>query len=143
MIIPLPIGFSLLLRGQGAATLQSDPLQDLPATLRLFAGGDRSVRGYAYKSQGPQDASGKVVGGKHLLVGSVELERTLWKSLGVAAFYDVGNAFNTFKAFDPVHGVGLGVRLYTPVGPIRLDLARQVGVKDPDFRIHLTVGFGL
>lgn len=142
-ILPLPLRLSLLTRAQGGFTLLSDPLRDLPASVRFFAGGDRSIRGYAYQSQGPQDDAGNVVGGRHLLVGSIELERALWKHWGVAAFCDAGNAFNTFKSFDPIYGVGLGLRLYTPVGPIRLDIARQVGVKDPDFRIHLTVGFVL
>jgi translocation and assembly module TamA len=143
LILPLPLEVFLLARGQGGFTLLSDPLRDLPPSVRFFAGGDRSIRGYAYQSLGPRDASGKVIGGKHLLVGSVELERRIAKIWGVAAFYDAGNAFNNFGKIDVQQGVGVGLRLYTPVGPIRLDLARQVGVKDPDFRIHLTVGFGL
>jgi translocation and assembly module TamA len=141
-IIPLPFRFSLLTRIEGGTTL-SNSLKDLPPSVRFFAGGDRSVRGYAYQSLGPKDVFGDVTGGKHLLVGSIELEKAIAKIFGVAAFYDVGNAFNSFGHMDLQQGVGLGIRIYTPVGPIRLDLARQVGVKDPDFRIHFTVGFGL
>jgi translocation and assembly module TamA len=141
-IIPLPFRFSLLTRIEGGTTL-CNSLEDLPPSVRFFAGGDRSVRGYAYQSLGPKDVFGDVTGGKHLLVGSIELEKAIAKIFGVAAFYDVGNAFNSFGHMDLQQGVGLGIRLYTPVGPIRLDLARQVGVKDPDFRIHFTVGFGL
>ena len=143
LVVPLPLKFVLFTRGQGGITLLSDPLHELPPSVRFFAGGDRSIRGYAYQSLGPKDASGKVVGGKHLLVGSIELERAIAKIWGLAAFYDVGNAFSNFGKIDPQHGVGVGIRLYTPVGPIRLDLARQIGVKDPKFRIHVTVGFGL
>jgi translocation and assembly module TamA len=40
-------------------------------------------------------------------------------------------------------GAGMGVRYYSPIGPIKLDIARQIGVKDPDFRIHISIGFGL
>jgi len=141
-MIPLPFRFSLLMRIEGGTTL-ADSLEDLPPSVRFFAGGDRSVRGYAYQSLGPKDAFGDVTGGKHLLVGSIELEKAIAKIFGVAAFYDVGNAFNSFGHMNLQQGVGLGIRIYTPVGPIRLDLARQVGVKDPDFRIHFTVGFGL
>ena len=141
-LIPLPFRFSLLMRVEGGTTL-ANSLGDLPPSVRFFAGGDRSVRGYAYQSLGPKDANGDVTGGKHLLVGSIELEKAIAKIFGVAAFYDVGNAFNSFGHMDLQQGVGVGIRLYTPVGPIRLDLARQVGVKDPDFRIHFTVGFGL
>jgi translocation and assembly module TamA len=141
-IIPLPFYFSLLTRIEGGTTL-CNSLEDLPPSVRFFAGGDRSVRGYAYQSLGPKDVFGDVTGGKHLLVGSIELEKAIAKIFGVAAFYDVGNAFNKFGHMDLQQGVGLGIRIYTPVGPIRLDLARQVGVKNPDFRIHFTVGFGL
>ncbi len=143
LVTPLPLQFVLFARGQGAFTLWSDPLRELPPSVRFFAGGDRSIRGYAYQSLGPKDASGKVVGGKHLLVGGVEIERAITNMWALAVFYDVGNSFNDFEKIKPQHGAGLGVRLYTPIGPIRLDLAYQLGVKDPDFRIHLSVGFGL
>ncbi len=143
LILPLPFQFFLYTRAQGGFTLLSDPLRDLPPSVRFFAGGDWSLRGYGYQSLGPRDESGKVVGGKHLLTGSIELERRISNAWAVAAFYDVGNAFNHFGKIDPHHGVGMGVRLFTPIGPLRLDLAHQLGIKDPGFRIHFTVGFGL
>jgi translocation and assembly module TamA len=143
LLVPLPWRFSLLARSQGGFTILSDPFRDLPASVRFFAGGDRSVRGYAYQSLGTKDAEGNVIGGKHLLVGSIELERPILKIFGLAAFYDVGNAFNTFRNMDLQQGAGIGIRVYTPVGPIRLDLARQIGVRHPDFRVHFTVGLGL
>lgn len=62
--------------------------------------------------------------------------------MGVALFYDVGNAFNVFSSMDLQQGAGLGIRRYTPIGPVRLDLARQLGVADPGYRIHLSIGFG-
>ena len=129
--------------GQGGITLLSDPLSDLPPSLRFFAGGDQSVRGYAYQSLGPRDATGQVVGGKHLLVGSVELERALFKDWGVSTFYDAGNAFDSFTEVSLLQGAGVGLHYYTPVGALNLSLARQIGVDDPGFRIHFTVGFEL
>ncbi len=143
IIVPLPWRLSLLGRGQLGTTAQNQAAADLPISVRFFAGGDRSVRGYAYQSLGPKDDRGNVVGGKHLLVGSVELERAIGKQWGVAAFYDTGNAFNSFSEMDLVQAVGLGGRYYTPVGPIRIDLARQIGVSNPGFRIHLTIGIEL
>jgi translocation and assembly module TamA len=142
-MIPLGNGFSLLLRGQMGASLQNEPLKTLPPSLRFFAGGDQSVRGYAYQSLGPKDPSGKVVGGKNLLVGSLEIEKAITSLWGVAAFYDAGNAFDDFSQYELKQGAGLGLRIYTPMGPIRLDLARQIGVSDNQYRIHLSVGFAL
>jgi translocation and assembly module TamA len=142
-IVPLPWRLSLQGRGQLGATTQNQSAADLPISVRFFTGGDRSVRGYAYQSLGPKDNSGDVVGGKQLLVGSVEIERAIGKDWGVAAFYDVGNAFNNASQMDLAQGVGLGGRYYTPVGPIRLDVARQIGVNDPGYRIHFTIGLEL
>jgi translocation and assembly module TamA len=121
----------------------SDPLQDIPPSLRFFAGGDRSVRGYAYQSLGPRDAVGLVVGGKHLLTGSIELERALFTKWGVSAFYDAGNAFNSFSDIRIFQGAGVGVHYYTPVGGINLYLARQIWVDNPAWRVEFNVGFEL
>lgn len=139
--LPLPWQLSLQARARAGITLLSDPLIELPPSLRFFAGGDQSVRGYAYQSLGPLDASGQVVGGKHLFTGSVELERALFSDWGVSAFYDAGNAFDSFTEVRLFEGAGVGVHYYTPVGALNLSVARQIGVEDPGFRIHFTVGF--
>ena len=141
-LLSLPGRFSLFTRIEAATSLQNEPLREFPVSLRFFAGGDQSVRGYAYKSLGPEDENGDVVGGKNLLVGSLELERAIGQNWGVAAFYDAGNAFNSFSNIDIFQGVGLGVRRYTAIGPIKVDVARQVGVSDPAFRLHVSIGFG-
>jgi translocation and assembly module TamA len=122
-------------------TFQGDAFEQMPASLRFFAGGDRSVRGYSYQSLGPKDSSGQVIGGKNILVGSVELDRAIFTDWGVAAFFDAGNAFDRLTDFTLYKGAGIGVRYYTKIGGIRLDLARQVGVSHPGYRVHLTVGF--
>ncbi len=141
-LVSLPGRFSIFARIEGATSMQNEPLREIPASLRFFAGGDQSVRGYSYKSLGPKDENGDVVGGKNLIVGSIELERAVGEKWGVAAFYDAGNAFNSFSNIDIFQGVGLGVRRYTVVGPIKVDVARQVGVSDPSFRLHISIGFG-
>ena len=82
LLIPLPYEFSLIPRVQVGATWQRNAVTDLPPSLRFYAGGDRSVRGYTYQSLGPKDASGNVIGGKNLLVGSMELEYALRGKLG-------------------------------------------------------------
>jgi len=143
LIIPLPASFSFIMRARVGVTWQNDPPQDLPVSVRFFAGGDRSVRGYAYQALGPKDSSGNVVGGRNLLTGSAELERYIGKSWGVAAFYDAGNAFNNLSDISVARSAGMGLRYYSPIGPIKLDVARQIDVVEPDIRFHLTIGVGL
>lgn len=125
----------------GATWQHNATILALPPSLRFFAGGDRSVRGYDYQSQGPRDASGAVIGGRHLLTGSMELQRDIGSLFGAVLFYDAGNAFDNLAEFNVLQSVGIGARVYSPVGPIRLDVAHPVG--DPtarDFRIHFSAG---
>jgi translocation and assembly module TamA len=143
VIFSLPWRLSLTGRLQGAVTMQEETIGDIPASLRFFTGGDRSVRGYKYLSLGPENNKGEVVGGKHLLVGSVELERALFSDWGIAAFYDAGNSFDSLTDIRLFQGAGMGIRYYTQIGAIRLDLARQIDVDDPDFRIHFGIGIEL
>ncbi len=112
---------------------------NLPATYRFYAGGINSVRGYAYKELGPKDKRGKVEGGELLSVFSAEYEHPIFDDWGVAAFVDTGNAFN-FNSIKLNTGVGLGVRWYSPVGPIRLDFALPLDQSDSSFQIHFAAG---
>jgi translocation and assembly module TamA len=118
-------------------------LSDLPPFVRFFAGGDTSVRGYSYQSLGPRDANGNVVGGKDLIVGGVELQRALFESWGVSAFFDTGNAFDSFNDIRLFSGTGIGLHYYTRIGAINLYVARQIGVPSPGYHIHFTMGFEL
>lgn len=140
---PLPWRLSLHTRAKAGVTLLSDPLRDLPPSLRFFTGGDQSVRGYAYKSLGPRDVSGKVVGGKQLLTGSIELERALFRDWGVSLFFDAGNTFNSFSSVSLFQGTGVGVHYYSAVGALNLSVARPLGAVSPSLHIHFTVGFEL
>jgi len=111
----------------------------LPASMRFFAGGDRSVRGYAYNSLGPTDASGQVIGGNYLVVGSLEYEHTIRGRLSAAVFYDVGNALDDLSG--PLErGAGVGLRWRSPVGPIRLDVASALSRDGQPWRIHISIG---
>ncbi|MBC8017299.1 MAG: outer membrane protein assembly factor [Verrucomicrobia bacterium] len=142
-LLPLPWRLSLHTRAKAASTLLNDPIRDIPPSLRFFTGGDQSVRGYSYKSLGPRDASGKVVGGTQLLTGSIELERAFFKDWGVSVFYDVGNSFNSISAFSLFQGAGVGLHYYTSVGALNLSVAQPLGVNNPSLHFHFTVGFEL
>ena len=139
----LPWRLSLHSRAKVGATLLSDPLSDIPPSLRFFTGGDQSVRGYSYKSLGPRDALGRVVGGKQLLVGSLELERALFKKWGVSVFYDAGNSFNSLSDITLFHGAGVGLHYYTPVGAFNLSVAKPLWGDRKALHLHLTVGLQL
>jgi len=137
-ISPLGKG-RLITRGELGATEASD-FTRLPASLRFFAGGDQSVRGYAFKSLGPKNADDDLVGGRYLATGSLEYEHPIVGKWSAAAFVDTGNAFNSLS--DPLkHSVGAGLRWQSPVGPIRIDLAFPLGDTEADlFRIHFSMG---
>ena len=139
----LPWRLSLHTRTKAGVTMLYDHLRDIPPSLRFFAGGDQSVRGYSYKSLGPRDASGKVTGGKQLLTASIELERAILKNWGVSLFYDAGNSFNSFTAIGLAQGAGVGLHYYTPVGALNLSVATPLGVDNPSIHFHFTVGFEL
>ncbi len=128
----------LIVRGDGGAT-RMQAFEDMPATLRFYAGGDNSVRGYAYNSIGPVNAQGEVTGGKYLLVGSVEYERRIYQKWSAALFYDHGNAF--LGAGEPFKdGAGVGLRWQSPIGNVRLDVASAISEPDRPWRIHFTLG---
>ncbi|MDO9106203.1 MAG: autotransporter assembly complex family protein [Methylovulum sp.] len=116
-----------------------DPFPKLPTTYRYYAGGINSVRGYAYKELGPKDSFGTVVGGTFLSVFSIEYEHAILDDWGVAAFVDTGNAFKP----NDIHlktGVGLGARWYSPIGPVRVDIALPLDESDSSFQIHFAAG---
>jgi translocation and assembly module TamA len=133
-------GGRLLTRAEAGFTA-IDELDSLPASVRFFAGGDTSVRGYAYKSLGPTDPFGNVVGGENLLVGSIELDQKFADNWALAAFIDSGNAYDELKDFNTATGVGVGIRWISPLGPIRFDVAIPLEKDAPDdYRIHITLG---
>ncbi|MBE94472.1 MAG: hypothetical protein CMG89_05385 [Marinobacter sp.] len=113
---------------------------DVPPSLRFFAGGDQTVRGYGYETLSPRNSEDVAIGGRYLMVGSVEYQYEFAENWRVAAFVDEGNAMDDLS--DPLAtGAGLGIRWISPVGPLRLDVAKGL---DPEFggewRIHFSMG---
>lgn len=116
-----------------------DSIDSLPPSLRFYSGGDSTIRGYRYKSIGTEDASGAVIGGRYLIVESLEVERLLGEYWSLAAFWDGGTATDDLS-LDYHQGVGGGIRFRLPFGQIKLDVASAITEPDQPFRIHLTVG---
>jgi len=133
----------LIMRGEAGSTWTAD-LVSMPPSLRFFAGGDNSIRGYAFREVGPRTPPPDkyALGGKQVLTGSIEYERYFkggpW---GAAVFVDSGSAFDNRPDFHT--GVGVGLRWRSPIGPVRVDVAH--GLKDPDsqFQLYINVGANL
>jgi translocation and assembly module TamA len=138
-ILPVSTKGRLLTRLQAATTLKDD-FSELPPSVRLFAGGDTSIRGYAFEAVGETDANGDVIGGSHLLVGSLEFVHLIARKWSLSVFTDAGDAFD--ETFDVKRSIGMGVRWYSPLGPLRLDLAHPLD-SDDAFRVHITLGTDL
>jgi translocation and assembly module TamA len=133
------------LRGEFGTSWVND-FSELPASQRFFAGGDRSVRGFALDELSPPaeaggqpvDGSSKGVGGEHKIVGSIEIERDLPRNFRIAAFYDTGNAFNDWST--PLeYSVGIGVRWRLPMLLIGIDVAQALSESDRRPRLHLNI----
>jgi translocation and assembly module TamA len=125
----------LLLRFEAGRTIHSE-FQDLPPSVRFFAGGDNSVRGYNFRTLG-EEREGEVVGGSHLLTGAVEIDYAFRPQWSVAAFVDTGSAFNVRPSFST--GAGIGLRWYSPIGPVRVDIAHPFQDRRAA-RFHISLG---
>ncbi len=118
---------------------------DVPTDRRFFTGGGGSIRGYSYQMAGPRDSNNDPTGGRSYITASLEARMKVTDTIGLAAFVDAGNTFNSsmpqFKD-EWYTGVGAGVRYLTPIGPLRLDVAVPLKkIKDePKFGVYLGLG---
>ncbi|MDM7858342.1 autotransporter assembly complex protein TamA [Thiopseudomonas acetoxidans] len=110
----------------------------IPPSLRFFAGGDQSVRGYDYQSLSPRDEYRNRIGGRYLFAQSVEYQYSLTDTWRIASFVDRGNAVENWTDAMKT-GVGVGVRWVSPIGPLRLDWAHALN-DDRGWRIHFSMG---
>lgn len=127
-----------LARAQFGANFSSQ-YKNVPPSLRFFAGGDRSVRGYDYQSLSPTNAQGQRIGGRYQFTASGEYQYSLTEKWRLAAFVDQGNAFDSLDFPTLKTSVGFGVRWVSPIGPLRADLARALD-GGAGIRLHFSVG---
>ena len=134
-------------RAQAGGIYASD-FQQVPGSLRFFAGGDRSVRGFAFRDISPRaevfdpDAGVFIedtVGAKYLATGSVEYSYGINEQWRWASFIDAGTATNAFEE-DIAIGVGTGAHWLSPIGPVRLYVARGFSDWQNSWRLHLILG---
>jgi translocation and assembly module TamA len=110
-------------------------LTRLPTQYRFKAGGSNSVRGYGF-----EDLSNNDVGSNNLIAASAEIEMRFLENWSAAAFVDIGNAFNDWNDFELRKGAGVGLRWYSIVGALRLDVAQALDIEGRPWRVHFTIG---
>jgi translocation and assembly module TamA len=128
--------WSVTARAEAGAVIAADR-RDIPSELLFRTGGDTTVRGYAFESLGLRQGDA-VLPTRYYTVASIEVTRWISHALGVATFVDAGNAFDEIADFDVALGYGVGARVRTPIGPLRLDVA--YGEQSRQVRLHFSVG---
>ena len=133
-----------VLAGFGAISTILGPSRDrIPPDKRLYAGGGGSVRGYGYQMLGPLNADDKPLGGKGSLEAGIELRAKITETIGIAPFLEMGMVNETSAPFDRAFfGTGLGLRYFTPIGPVRFDIGVPLNRRSADdaFQIYISLG---
>ncbi|MEG2173112.1 MAG: autotransporter assembly complex family protein [Desulfovibrionaceae bacterium] len=145
--LPLKGDNSIVLAARASAgSIMRDDALTVPASIRFYSGGGGSVRGYAYQSLGPRDVHDDPLGGASFLEMSVETRIKITESLGIVPFLDGGNAFEDRMPRPDKEalrwGAGLGLRYYTSIGPIRLDVATPLNPRKDDAPVFMYISIG-
>jgi translocation and assembly module TamA len=122
----------------------------LPPDQRFYAGGSGTIRGYRYQSVGPQFPDGNPIGGTAINAGSAEFRQRIGTNFGAAVFVDAGNVSRNLNPLNGAlrFGAGAGVRYYTPIGPLRVDVAVPLNKRpktatsrgDDSFEVYIGLG---
>jgi translocation and assembly module TamA len=136
IVLAARLGFGSILGGSFA---------EIPPNRLFFAGGGGSVRGFEFKSLSPKDIFGRPLGGRSLVEGSLEARLRITETIGLVPFVDVGQAFSGALPDRSERlriGAGLGLRYYTGIGPIRLDVAVPVDRKrgEAPYALYVSIG---
>ncbi len=133
----------IALRGLAGSAQGATEFQ-LPPDQRFYAGGSATVRGYRYQSIGPQFPDSTPAGGTAIDAATIELRQRIWHNIGAVAFIDAGQVSTSSAPFSGrlQEGAGLGARYYTPIGPIRVDIATPLNrIRGGDsYELYLGLG---
>ena len=137
---------NLVLAGRlSVASVFGGSIDELPADRLLYAGGGGSVRGYEFRSISPEDEDGDPTGGRSLVEGSIELRYRFLDDYGIVPFFDAGTVTeDTYPSFDETlqYAAGLGFRYYSPIGPIRADVAVPLNPREDDDPVAFYISIG-
>lgn len=128
-VLSLPRGMALAGSVRVGAAGGFGSTDRVPLSERFFAGGDSTVRGFARDTVGPMSSRGQPLGGEGLFILNGEWRFPIWKRLRGVVFYDAGNVYYALRDLDPTdlrHAAGIGLRLSTPIGPLRLEYGRKL-----------------
>ncbi len=132
--------------GFGSIFGETGGLANVPANYRLYEGGLATVRGYRYQTVGPASPLGYTIGGLSGFNATLEARIKVMDNIGVAPFFDVGGAFIGSLPFsgggDTRMSAGVGLLYYTPIGPIRVDVARPLDPRRGDYPVVFYVSIG-
>ncbi len=136
--------FILAGRVAAGSLVGAGSIYDVPPQRRFYVGGGGSLRGYDYQSASPRDARGEIIGGLSFFEASAEMRIRITDTIGIVPFVDMGSAFaSEYPDFDMMkYSVGLGLRYYTAIGPLRVDFAVPLnpGPEDGDYGIYVSLG---
>jgi len=127
------------------SSIQGASLPELPADKRIYAGGGGSVRAYGYQMAGPLDANNNPIGGRSSLELSLEARVKITQTIGIVPFFDAGSYYTSpVPQLDKqiFYGPGLGLRYYTPFGPVRLDIATPLRRRSADAPVQVYISLG-
>ena len=137
----------ITIRGE-AGVIKTNSFDEVPTSLRFYAGGDKSVRGFDYREISPtaeviDPETGELIvdsiGGKYLATSSVEYAYQVAENWRVAAFVDAGTATNDTST-TLTYSVGPGVHWLSPIGPVRLYVARGFAPDENTWQLHILLG---
>jgi translocation and assembly module TamA len=144
-LLPTAPGRSVIAARALAGVAQGAGELSLPPDQRFYAGGTSTIRGYGYQLVGPMfPNTNNPTGGTAITAGGLEFRQRLYSSWGVVAFVDAGQVSASLKPLpDEIRvGVGAGARYYTPIGPIRFDIAMPVDRRPGEDSFEIYVGLG-
>ena len=139
-----PATDSLVIAGRARlGSIYGASLAELAPSRRFYAGGGGSVRGFGYQELGPKNLDNRPIGGRSLAEFALEA-RYRFGNYGIVPFVDAGQVYDSqFPTFSSLRfGVGIGGRLYTNFGPLRVDVATPIGRKKGESRVAVYISIG-
>ena len=139
-----PVASNLVLAGRArVGSIDGVSRDDLPPSRRYYGGGGGSVRGFGYQELGPRSPDDKPVGGRSFNEFGIEA-RYRFGNYGIVPFLDAGQVYEgtTPTGRNLRFGAGIGGRLYTNFGPLRIDVATPIARRKNESKIALYISIG-